>query len=684
MKSLKIPILLSLPLAFAQGAKAKQSVEQLDALVVESSPLKTKLSKSTQATNVLEKDELNKARGLTISETLSDVPGVSQSHFGPSANRPIIRGLDKNRVRILQNGVDTFDVSAQSEDHAVSIDPLLIKRIEVLRGSSALAYGSSSIGGVVNVIDRSIPTESFGRTGASVRSSYNSVNEGWNYGAIGYTGNDQWSFQINGSKKDYENYDTPDFVKPEENSVSSKVEGSYGDISTVGFGGSRFWNEGYAGFSFSNYENTYGVPGEEVARIELESDRFEAKSEVEINDSEWLTGIELGFGYGDYLHAEFHGDEDPAKYFREGLEGRVGLKHQIGSLQGVLGVHGLLDELKIQGEESIFAGGEHNVTGYQYGNITKEDSTKLAIFLVEEFDLSEETVVNGGIRWEAFNRDLETNGTGISDDSTVSANLGFTHQLNDTWNFSSNVNYSERLPDVSELYSYGAHHATHTFEVGDPNLGKESAVGFEVILRKTVGKVTGQISAFHTEFDNYIYSENEDEREHPGEEPGHHLPEMQYQAVDAEFQGIEAELDWLAMENSGWSLLLSAYGDVLRGKNKKDNTNLPRISPARLGIGFEIQTEKLSFGMDVKRVFKQDKISGHGDDEHGETATAAYSLLNAFASYDLSIGKNEAELFIRGNNLTDELAYNHTSPSSIKGYTPLPGASVEIGLGFDF
>ena len=144
MKLLKIPILLSLSLALAQGANAKQPVEQLDALVVESSPLETKLNQTTQSVGILTGDELDKSRGNTIAETLSEVPGVSQTQFGPSANRPIIRGQDKFRVKVVQNGTDTFDVSAQSEDHAVPIDPLLVDRIEILRGSSALLHGGSA------------------------------------------------------------------------------------------------------------------------------------------------------------------------------------------------------------------------------------------------------------------------------------------------------------------------------------------------------------------------------------------------------------------------------------------------------------------------------------------------------------------------------------------------------------
>ena len=729
MKILSIPILLASSFVLAQENQNSEPVAELEALTIESSPLGKKTSEVTQAWSVLAGNELDKDRASTIAETLSDTPGVSQTLFGPTANRPMIRGMDKNRVRMLQNGIDTFDVSAQSEDHAIPVDPMFIERIEILRGSSALLHGGSAIGGVVNVIDRSIPTSPYSSPGASLRSSYTSVNDGWNYGAMAFGGSDSFSFQINGFKRDFKDYDTPTFLvkeheeheegeheegeheeeeHEEEFKAHNKVENSHSDSSSFGFGGARHWDGGFAGISFSHYENTYGVPGAEHAIIELESDRFEARSEFDVSGSDWLQAVELKFGYGDYLHSELHleeheeeeheeeeheEEEGPTKYLREGFESRIALKHEIGNLRGVFGLHGLFDELKIDGDESIFAGGEHNVTNQKYGNITNENAQKLAIFLIEEFDLSESTLLTAGIRLEGFDRELDTNGTEPDfDDTSLSASVGFSHELNEGWNLSSNLNYAERLPDTAELYSYGAHHATHSFEVGDPGLGKESAVGIEVILRRTIGKVTGQLSAFHTKFDDYIFT-HATGREH---EIGHgehteHLPEMQYEATDAEFQGLEAELDWLALENQGWSLLISSYGDVLRGKNKTENTYLPRIAPARLGVGFEIQADKIRFGLDVTRVFKQDKIPVHdeepGDeDDHGheETATDAYSLLNAYASYDLHVGDSVGEVFVRGFNLTDELGYNHSSPQSIKPYAPLPGANVEIGLKFDF
>ena len=709
MKFYIFPFLLSASLGFAQEKAADKPIVELDSLTIESSPLGTKSNKSTQAWSVLTDKELQRAKGTTIAETLMDTPGVSQTHFGPSANRPIIRGMDKFRVRVLQNGTDSFDVSAQSEDHAVPIDPLMVDRIEILRGSSALLHGGGAIGGVVNVIDRSIPTSPYDSPGASLRSSYTSVNDGWNYGAMAFGGSDKLSFQINGFKRDYNDYDAPTFYTEDHHDGSvegpfNKVKNSHGVSSSVGLGGSYLLDSGFAGFSFSSYENDYGVPGEHAVNetlIEMENDRFEFRSEIEVSDSDWLTGIDLNIGYGDYKHSE-SGYEDEgsgpewhthATYLREGFEGRIALAHEFGNLNGVFGIHGLFDEFKIVGEESIFGGASG-----QNDAISSEDSSKIGIFLAEEYSLSDQTTLNGGIRWESIERDYE--GTSDIDDSTFSASGGVSHDLSEIWNISGNLSYSERAPDTAELYSDGAHHATESFEIGNPNLDTESAVGVEVIIRKTVGKVTGQFSAFHTKYNDYIFLEDaeqvrdgegnlgdlvgndgqlgtEDDEFSSGAEG---LPVKNYEAVKAEFQGIEVEIDWLAMESPGRNLMLSAYGDMIRGKNKTESTNLARIPAARLGIGFEVQQEKLDFGMKLTRSLKQDRVAAHGD--HSEDPTAGYSILNAFASYDVSFGDSVGELFVKGSNLTDELAYNHASV--LKQFAPLPGRSVEIGLKFDF
>ena len=719
MKILSIPIIFASSFAMAQENANSESVTELEALTIESSPLGTKTTDVTQAWSVLSGDEIDKTKGNTIADSLSETPGVSQTTFGPTANRPIIRGMDKFRIRMLQNGTDTFGVSAQSEDHAVPIDPLMVDRIEVLRGSSALLHGGSAIGGVINVIDRSIPTSPYSSPGASLRSSYSSVNEGWNYGAVAFGSADKLSFQINGLRRDYKDYDAPVFYTEEHHDVNATPEGhfngvknSHSDSTSFGFGASYMLDSGFIGVSFSTYENDYGVPGEHAESdtlIEMESDRFEFRSEIDISDSDWLTGIDFNIGYGDYKHSErgYETENNVTEwhthttYLQEGFEGRIAFKHEIGDLSGVFGIHGIFDEFKIAGEESIL-GGQRKVWADNTDanstfssdplanpDISKEESSRIALFLIEQYALSDETTLNGGIRWEHIDREYV--GTTDLDDSTFSASGGISRDLSELWNLSGNLSYSERAPDTAELYSDGAHHATESYEIGSPNLDTESAVGIEVILRKTVGKVTGQLSAFHTKFDNYIFLEEvEPEEERDGEGRPENsgfgtsgfpagtegLPVKEYESIKAEYQGIEVEIDWLAMENPGWDLLLSFYGDTIQGKNKTEGGNLSRIPASRFGLGFEVMQEKLDFGVKFTRGLKQDKLGHH------EELTPAYSLLNAYASYNVIFGKSVGELFVKGTNLTDELAYNHASV--LKQFAPLPGRNFEIGLKFDF
>jgi iron complex outermembrane receptor protein len=443
----------------------------------------------------------------------------------------------------------------------------------------------------------------------------------------------------------------------------------------------------------------------------MESDRFEFRTEIEISDSDLLTGIDLNFGYGDYQHSEsgYESEDNEtewhthATYLREGFEGKIAFKHEIGNLRGVFGIHGLFDEFKIVGEESIFGGlsrsWDDDNTSATYDNnysdpsnpsIDGEESSRISLFLIEEYDLSDDTKINAGIRWESIKREYQST-IADRDDNTFSASGGISHDLSEIWNVSGNVNYSERTPDTAELYSDGAHHATEAYEIGNPNLENETAVGFEVIVRKTVGKVTGQFSAFHTKYNDYIFLEHNEGVERgtdgnpqrvsvyggDGFAPGvEGLEEKAYEAVDAEFQGIEVEIDWLAMENQSWDLLLSFYGDTITGKNKTEGGNLPRIPASRLGFGFEVMQEKLDFGMKLTRSLKQDNL---GDDEE---VTPAFSILNAFASYDINFGNSVGQLFLKGSNLTDELAYNHASV--LKQFAPLPGRSFEVGLKFDF
>ena len=685
MKMLLIPLCLAISSLSAQESLTKEGTTELEALTIESTPLSSSTSSITQAWSVLSGDELEKAKSTTIAETLVNQPGIHQTFFGPSANRPIIRGLDKHRVRILQNGVDTFDFSASSEDHAIAVDPMLVERIELLRGSSALLYGSNAIGGAVNVIDRTIPNRSHSDSpGAVFRSSYHDVNNGWNAGALAYADTEQISFQMNGFARYAEDYESPEGL----------VANSRGESQSYGLGGSYLWQNGYAGLSFSQLGNLYGVPGAHAVnetRVELDSDRVEMRSEIDVQNSDWLRGIELNLGYGDYRHDEIAKKSDVfetfSSFFRKGFEARTALIHQVGDLHGALGFQGLFDELKITGKPkgTIFSGAHASHSEA----ITSEDSRKLSIFLIEEFELNESTQLNGGIRWEHHDRKFVSE-IADRDDSMLSVSSGFSRNLAEGWNLSANLNYTERAPETTELYSNGPHHGSETFDIGNPSLATETAIGVEVILRRNLGNLTGQLTAFQTQFEDFIYTEDS-KAPFFDSVSGEWLNQWKYTSADASFRGLEAEIDWLAMENAGQLFHLSVYADLLRAENENDGTYLPRIPPARMGIGFKVHAEKYGFGLNFNRVSDQNRVpEGSGSFHYHGTVihyvdppyTAGYTLLNAFYTHNLTLGHSTGEFFVRGNNLTDELAKVHTS--FLKTFAPLPGRSFEIGLKVDF
>lgn len=142
-----------------QTPEEQQAPVTLEPITVTATPLDQDELHIAQPVTVLRGDELRRRQSLTIGETLSRERGISASDFGLGASRPIIRGLGGSRVRILEGGVGSMDVSNLGPDHAVSIDPFQASQIEILKGPSTLLYGSGAIGGIVNIVTNRIPTE---------------------------------------------------------------------------------------------------------------------------------------------------------------------------------------------------------------------------------------------------------------------------------------------------------------------------------------------------------------------------------------------------------------------------------------------------------------------------------------------------------------------------------------------
>jgi len=669
-----LSLLLTISLIQAQSIESSTGAlkpQQLEPYTVKSSPLVPKVSDVTQHWSALDDQELDLKRAHTIGATLGLEPGVAQTFYGPNASRPIIRGLDSNRVRILQNGLDTFDVSSASVDHAVAVDPLLVDRIEILRGSSALLYGANAIGGVVNTLDRSIPSQHPDRSvEGRAQLGYSSVDDGWNTGTVAFVSTGAFIFQVNGSYRDTNDYAVPTFTLPD-NTRTDEIANSHSETWTAGMGGSYIFEHGFLGAAFSQFETEYGVPNEEASSIELEHQRIEIKGEITPPTVDWLSQIKLQIAAGDYTHSELEADgEIAATYERNGIESRMSMVHTFGPLDGVIGLQFNYDEKTVLGEENAFAGKSSRNPA-----IAGEDTHTIALFLLENYQLSPQWTLDSGMRIEHERRDYT--GTEDRSDTQFSASSGLVFKPTEGWAVSANLNYTERQPDSSELFSDGPHHATGSFEVGDPTLGKESALGFELNLRKSNGPVTGQLSAFYTRFDDYIYlADTGNELDADGNDPAitleEALAEREYRSAAAEFYGFESALRWRVLEQEQWTVAMHTFADLIMARNRTLDDDLPRIAPWRIGAGIDTEYGAFACGIRMTHVGKQQNTA------QNESPTGSYTLLDAYASYTWETEQRAIEWFIKGSNLTDELALVHTS--FLRDTAPLPGASLETGL----
>ena len=759
----------------------------LDDFVIKSSPLTLNSSEVSQSYCAIENQALDDINSNTIAQTLSFEPGISQTYYGPNANRPIIRGLDGFRVSVLENGLKNFDLSATSNDHAVTINPLLVSRIEILRGSSTLIYGSNSIGGVINVFDNSIPSkwnQDLVQNRFKVR--FTSVDNGKNFGGIVYDRIGDILFQVNTSKIITSDYDSPAFElhhhehghevqyaafdldnnlttqlleheEHEENEEDEEheepltsVSNTHSETETFGFGGSYSSDNGYTGLGYSTYSSSYGVPNHESSIITIKSYKTSLKSEYDL-DSGYFDSLNFSLVHGDYAHSEggtheesdatlyeYHTDENEfeeytddhddhghhASFITEGIDSALVLSKNSGSETTALSLSYSDIDMKIEGEESYLAAMNHYASNNaeNQGNVIAESTNpkisndsakKFGIGLMRKSQFSDALSFNGGIRYESLSRDYDATERSDHhehgdehedaetvdvdrDDNSLNASAGFVFENSDSLTISGNLHYSERIPETSELFSSGAHHATESFEIGDADLDNEESIGIEFAIASNQGALKQKLTYFYNDYKNFIFQSDSgfitgtdkwviatdtDELIEEGVtaiDGNYYIkPEFeslairQYKGVEAIIYGFEYEFDYTLSSNS----YIAGFADTITGKNETDNIALPRIPPYRLGIGYHSYNDQYRFSLKAVHYGKQDNLA------NGEENTDSYTLLNARLAF-LPKSDSNSELYIKVNNLTNRLAYVHTS--FLKESSPLPGRNVEIGYNLTF
>ncbi len=626
-------------------------VKDLGSVVVTASPLRDTAAALSKPADVLAGERLDENRSATLGETLSSIPGVQSSNFGPGVGRPILRGLEGPRVAILSGGLSTQDVSTISQDHAPAVEPFLADQIEVLKGPSTLLFGSGAIGGVVNVVDGRIPERAIeGGCSGRAEQRFDTVNNGETSMFRLDGGSDRFALHVDGVYRNNKDYDTP--VGTQRN--------TFIDTKTGSVGGSLLGDWGFVGASASRFENDYGNPGEpgDLANgergvyLQMRQDRYDLKGGLL---SPWGEGSGLRFSLGrnDYEHIEFEGGEVGTTFTKEATEGRIEASFDLaGGWKGALGLQGSDSVFEALGDEAF---------------VPRTATRAIGLFGVARKSW-DDLQLDLGARVDQINANPDTQAE--RDFTPVSFSLAGGWRMDEEWRLTASFDHAERAPAEEELFADGPHLATQAYEIGDRDLDQEAANQIEFGVQYQSALVDGKFSVYYNRFNDFIYlAETGLEFEL---EPGEVLPIRQWSQANARFRGLEAEATVHVADNDTGRWDLRVFGDTVLASFADGGGDVPRIAPSRLGAQLRWDLGNWRASLGAVRNNEQDRVA------ESETPTDGYTLVDAHLTYHQDAGISAWEVFVDGSNLTGQKARVHTS--FLKDVVLLPDRNISFGV----
>lgn len=663
-------------------ASEHEQATTLDTIRIKAHPLEQTSKDFAVADTVVDQKRL--AQGaVTIGEALSGETGISSNQFGAGSSRPVIRGQDGPRVKILQNSSENIDVSTLSPDHAVTVDPALAKQVEVIRGPSTLLFGAGTVGGLVNVTDSKLPTAlpEKGYEG-NVGLRYNTgSDEKLATAGVTLGLGDQVALRVEGLKREANDYIAPDYVH--EGEKERRVDNTFAKGQTVNVGLSWIYDRGFTGISYSNRQDQYGLPGhsheyeschlhglslhcgehdhdedehddhdhdhahEAGPWIDLKSERYDVRTELD-EPFAGFKKLRAQASYTDYQHDEIEEDTIATRFKNKGYHGRLELVHNpLGAWEGVIGTQYGQQKLELTGEEAFLA-----------PNTTK----KWSVFALEHAQLND-VHVELAARVDQQKIDIDDSSKKDFDGSAFSVSGAANWEFAPNYKLSLVTSHQERLPLAQELYADGGHFATNTYELGNDQLSKEKSNNVELGFHYDDNTFDYHVHVYHNWFDDYIYAQTLDRYKD--------FRLVQYAQDKAKFYGAEAE--------AGYQISpiykLSVFGDYVRGKI--DNDNAPRVPAGRLGTKLNADfDDHWSGSAEYYHVFQQDKIAAY------ETDSQSYNMLNLGVAYSGNYSNvSDYRVFLNANNLLDDQVYQHASFLST---IPQVGRNFSVGVNFSF
>ena len=659
------PVFMLAASTLALAAQDKPAApEKLKTVVVKGTAIGGEVTAVTP-TLILASADLDRLAQSNIGDLLADLPGVVSSYFGPNAGRPVIRGLDGDRLKITQNGVNSLDASASSPDHAVSVDPLAIREAQVLRGPAALLYSTSILGGVINLVDARIPDQRLAQR-QSVTGRVGSVDGLRSVGVLAEGSAGSFSYHVDGFDKSTDDLRTP----------VGRIADTSADNRGAGVGFSYLTSNGYIGLSYSGLDSTYGVAEQDIS-IGLEQRRWDLAGKAEVAGSV-VRSLAYRVGVADYAHTEFEAGAPGSTFTNEGWDGRLDVELvKIGSVEGVVGLQANRFDFGVTGDEA-FLPDTRNSAMATFGSFVQNLAADQRLrygFRIEHAQVDASAWTHAGVA---------TNPPADSASFTpASFAFAWAKDLNPSWTSTINLTRTERAPNFQELYADGPHVATDVYEVGNRDLGKEQGFGLELELAKVRGAVSGSFSVYYNRFSSFIalqrngsgpdlsgvggpdFSSGVDE-----------LARYDFTSVPADFFGSEVKVNFQFVDTPVSKLGLEWYGDFVRASNTDTSEALPRISPGRIGAALHGLESGWTWRLDATYHFAQNHTAPD------ETRTAGFTMVGASLAHPIKFAQLDGQFTLRAINLLDQEARN--ASSFIKGALPMPGRGVEAGLRLNF
>lgn len=724
LASIAVPAILSAPASAQDAEPADEAVRATpaipgsddfhDTIVVTAAGL-SRLD-MLAGTSVMEGVELQRNLSGQIGEVLANLPGVTASGFAPGVSRPVLRGFGGERVRVLTDGVGAIDASGTSDDHAVSVDPLIADRIEVLRGPAVLLYGSQAIGGAVNVITKRIPPrmpdESLHVDASLAADSAADLREGGLSldAPLGAT----IAVHLDGSYHTTEDLQIPGFAATQDLraqllAAAEEEEGeghleeaaelregaatrgtlpnSWTETWTLGAGAAWFspTSGSSLGASFDYYDTSYGIPGlpgvghgheeggeeeggeeegaeegdahgDESVSIAMKRYRADLRGTLDLGDGPF-DRVQTRWGWSDYTHTEFEGDAVGTVFDVSGVEGRVELvQAKRGGWSGSLGGQYSHVDFAAIGDEAF---------------VPPSITENFALFALQEIAF-EPFEVELGVRYEHVSVDA-SDALGLTrtfDSLSGAAGLSYAlveNSLGDV-RIGANLSHAERAPSAQELFADGPHVATQQFEIGDPALSTESSWGAEAYLRGNLGPVELSASVYHNWFDGFVYLSATG-----AEEDG--LPVFRFAQQDADQFGLEGEVRFPVIENRTFDLYAELGGDYVRA-TLADGTPVPRIPPVSLKGAVEVLFGHFDARAEVHWHDQQTRVAPE------EAPTDGYTMVNFSIAWHPLEGSGNLTILAQADNVFDVEGRRHSSFT--KEYTPLAGRNFKLSARASF